>query len=133
MIVRPLHLYCSDAGQRLDLPALITQAPADAVFYCCGPARLIDATRAAASAAGIAVERVRSERFVPAPPATDDRPVRVRLARSGRSIAVSATQSILDAVRAAGIDAPYACRVGTCRTCAVTVISGDPDPTKTGH
>ena len=28
-----LHLYCSDAGQRLDLPALIAQAPPDAVFY----------------------------------------------------------------------------------------------------
>lgn len=122
-----LHLYCSDAGQRLDLAALIAQAPADAVFYCCGPARLIDAARTAAGTVGVAEGRVRYERFVPAPPATDDRPVQVRLARTGKDIEVPATQSILDAVRAAGIDAPFACRTGTCRTCAVKVISGVPD------
>ena len=122
-----LHLYYSDAGQRLDLPKLIAQAPADAVFYCCGPARLIDAMRTFAGAAGIAEGRLRYERFVPAPPVAEDRPVRVKLSRSGKAIAVPATRSILDAVRAAGIDAPYACRVGTCRTCAVKVISGEPD------
>ena len=122
-----LHPYCGDAGQRLDLPALIVQAPPDAVFYVCGPARLIDAVRTAAGTAGVAEGRLRYERFVPAPPATADRPVRVKLARSGKTIEVPATQSILDAVRAAGIDAAYACRVGTCRTCAVEVVSGEPD------
>ena len=122
-----LRLYCSDAGQRLDLPALIAQAPPHAVFYVCGPAGLIDAVRAAARTAGIAAESVRYERFVPAPLATADRPVRIRLARSGKTIEVPATQSILDAVRAAGIDAPFACRAGTCRTCVVKVLSGEPE------
>ena len=122
-----LRLYCSDTGPRLDLGAVVASAPPDALFYVCGPARLIDAVRAAADRAGVAAERVRLERFIPAPPATENRPVRVTLARSGKTIEVPATRSILDAVLAAGSDAPYACRAGICRTCAVRVLSGEPE------
>jgi ferredoxin len=53
--------------------------------------------------------------------------VQVSLRRSGKTLTVPATQSILDAVQAAGIDAPAACRTGTCGTCAVKVLAGEPD------
>lgn len=48
------------------------------------------------------------------------------LARSGKVVDVAAGQSILDAVRAAGVNAPASCRTGRCGTWAVKVISGSP-------
>jgi hypothetical protein len=121
-----LTTYFGSAGERLDVRALIVNAPATAVFYVCGPERLIDEVRAVAAAQGVFSERVRFERFQAAA-RPDDQPVTVELRRSDRRVEVSAGQSILDAVHAAGIDAPSACRTGTCGTCAVKVLEGTPD------
>jgi ferredoxin-NADP reductase/predicted pyridoxine 5'-phosphate oxidase superfamily flavin-nucleotide-binding protein len=120
-------LHAGDEGQRMDVAAVVASAPADAVIYVCGPARLIDAARNAARAVGIANERLRFERFAAAPPQADDRPVTLTLARSGKIIPVAADQSLLDAVQATGIDAPASCRAGTCGTCAVKVLAGTPE------
>jgi hypothetical protein len=121
-------LHVSDEGRRLDLAALLSSAASqDAVIYVCGPARLIDGVRDAARRAGIGDDRVRFERFTAAPPRSDDRPVTLVLKRSGKVVAVAADQSLLDAVQAAGIDAPASCRTGTCGTCAVKVLAGTPD------
>jgi ferredoxin-NADP reductase/predicted pyridoxine 5'-phosphate oxidase superfamily flavin-nucleotide-binding protein len=121
-----LHLYNSEARERLDLDALVAAAPAEAVFYVCGPARLIDALHAAAAARGVSPARVRHERF-DAPSLTGDRALVVELVRSGRTVQVAADRSILDAVHAAGVDASAACRTGTCGTCAVKVLDGQPE------
>ena len=115
-----------DAGQRLDARALGANAPDHALFYVCGPARLIDAVREAAAAQGLPPERVRFERFQ-ATAQPDDRPVTVVLRRSRRTIEVAAGQRILDAVHAAGVAAPSACRTGTCGTCATKVLEGIPE------
>ncbi|MCE2969404.1 MAG: pyridoxamine 5'-phosphate oxidase family protein [Burkholderiales bacterium] len=121
-----LTTWFSNGGPRMEVAAIIANAPADAVFYVCGPTRLIDAVRDAAAARGVPAERVRFERFT-APPAAGDRPLVVELKRSGKTVAVAADQSILDAVQAAGVDAPAACRTGTCGTCVATVLSGEPE------
>ncbi|MFN7571449.1 MAG: 2Fe-2S iron-sulfur cluster-binding protein [Betaproteobacteria bacterium] len=121
-----LTIYFSNSGTRMDVAATVASAPADAVFYVCGPARLIDAVRNAAAAHSVPPERVRYERFT-APPAADDRPLVVELKRSRKTVAVAADQSVLDAVQAAGVDAPAACRTGTCGTCVATVLSGEPE------
>ena len=55
--------YAGDEGQRIDLEALLVQAPADAVFYVCGPDRLIDAVRSTAEALGLERTRIRCEHF----------------------------------------------------------------------
>jgi ferredoxin-NADP reductase/predicted pyridoxine 5'-phosphate oxidase superfamily flavin-nucleotide-binding protein len=120
-----LHFYAGDRGARLDVVAALAAAPAEAVFYLCGPARLLEAARAAAQAQGIGAERLREERFSIAP-AADDRPLAVELRRSGKTVPVAAGESILDAVQAAGVDAPAACRPGSCGTCAVQVLDGEP-------
>ena len=122
-----LRVYAADRRQRLNVPRLIALAAAGTVFYVCGPERLIDAVLAAARAAGIPDERVRFERFAAAPALAINRPVTVTLARSGKRIAVAADQSILDAVEAAGVPAPSGCRSGTCGTCQVKVVSGEPE------
>jgi hypothetical protein len=120
-----LSIHGSDRGPRLQFDALLSAAPADALFYVCGPARLLEAVREAAVRCG-ASERLRSERFTPERHATDA-PIVVELRRSGRRIDVGAAQTILEAVEAAGIAVPSSCRNGTCATCATKVLDGTPE------
>jgi ferredoxin-NADP reductase/predicted pyridoxine 5'-phosphate oxidase superfamily flavin-nucleotide-binding protein len=60
-----LHLYFTQApnGARMDLPSLMRTAPADAIFYLCGPGRLIEAAKAIARALAIPAERLQYESF----------------------------------------------------------------------
>jgi ferredoxin-NADP reductase/predicted pyridoxine 5'-phosphate oxidase superfamily flavin-nucleotide-binding protein len=122
-----LRVYAADRQQRLDVPDLMARAPADAMFYVCGPARLIDAVRDAARVLGLDDERVRFERFVPAPSAISNRPLTVTLERSGKRIAVPPEKSILEVVEATGVQTQSGCRSGTCGTCRVKVLGGEPE------
>lgn len=121
-----VRTYPGDRGERLEVRDVLRRAAPDAVIYVCGPARLTDAVRAAAADLGIAAERVRCERFIAAR-SSGDRPIAVELRRSGRTIEVAATQTILEAVEAAGVAASSSCRAGTCGACAVKVIEGGPE------
>lgn len=56
-----------------------------------------------------------------------DHPFRVRLARSGDTIDVAADQSILEALRAHGLDVPSSCESGTCGTCRTRLFDGAAD------
>lgn len=60
-----LHLYVTRTagGKRIDLRAIMHAAPADALFYVCGPGRLIDAARSAARELGMPANRLQYERF----------------------------------------------------------------------
>ncbi|NJD25526.1 MAG: pyridoxamine 5'-phosphate oxidase [Betaproteobacteria bacterium] len=60
-----LHLYFTRAagGRRIDLASILRTAATDAVFYVCGPERLIEAAKAAARARGISAERIQYESF----------------------------------------------------------------------
>jgi len=48
-------------------------------------------------------------------------------------LAVAAGQSILDAALDAGVAAPSGCRSGTCGTCRVKVLEGDPEHRDAAH
>ena len=60
-----LHLYFSRAADRtrMNIRSVMRSAASDAVFYVCGPGRLIEAAKAAAREQGISVERVQYESF----------------------------------------------------------------------
>ena len=118
--------YAGDEGRRIEIEALLSDAPADAVFYVCGPARLTDAVRRAADELGIDRKRVRLERFLTATPEAGDTAFQVRLARSGTELTVAHDQTVLDALLDAGVDADYACKSGECGACAVKVLDGTP-------
>ncbi|MDK2126907.1 2Fe-2S iron-sulfur cluster-binding protein [Parachitinimonas caeni] len=121
-----LSLYPTAAGRRMNLTSLLADAPADAVFYICGPNRLIEGVVAAATELGIDPARVRFERFA-APAHGVSRPFEVELRRSRKVIQVAAAQTVLDAVQKAGVDALADCAVGNCGTCAVKVLEGEPE------
>jgi ferredoxin-NADP reductase/predicted pyridoxine 5'-phosphate oxidase superfamily flavin-nucleotide-binding protein len=121
--VHELKIYRSTAGERMDIEEILAAASIHAVFYVCGPGRLIDAVTRAASVLGIEAERIRVERFA-VDTGPNARPIHVELRRSGKEIQVAADQSILDAMLEAGIDTPYSCRAGSCKTCATKVLDG---------
>ncbi len=121
-----VKIYRAADGERMNIERILSTAPNGALFYVCGPARLIDAVIDTAKALNIGPERIRFERFaVDVIPGS--RPIELELRRSGKRLRVAANQSILDAMLEAGIDAPFSCRVGTCKTCKVKVLAGEPE------
>jgi ferredoxin-NADP reductase/predicted pyridoxine 5'-phosphate oxidase superfamily flavin-nucleotide-binding protein len=121
-----LTLYRSENAERMNIESILADAPENAVFYICGPGRLIDAVSTTADELGINPTRIRFERFA-ATVDPDAKPLEVELQQSGKKIQVAADKSILDAMLEAGVDAPFGCRTGTCKSCAVKVLAGQPD------
>ena len=74
-----ITFYVGDEGQRIDIEAVLTEAPDDAVFYVCGPERMVDAVRQTADALGLERKRVRFEIFSTAIPEVGNAPFQVRL------------------------------------------------------
>lgn len=113
-------------GNLLDIASIIAAAPSGSDFYCCGPAGMLTAFQSAA--ASVPSQRRHIESFAPPPldPATQTG-FTVDLARTGKTINVAAGQTILTALRDAGIDVPYSCEQGLCGTCETRVIAGVPD------
>lgn len=58
--------------------------------------------------------------FLAPPPG---KPFNVSLARSGITLTVGPHQSLLEALEAAGVDAPWLCRGGACGQCETTVLA----------
>lgn len=96
--------------------------------YVCGPRALIDRVRAVAQPAWPS-DSVHWESFggTAAPADPTDRPVDVRLVRTGLTLHVPSDQTILQALIAQGVDVPFSCREGQCGMCVVDVIEGEPD------
>jgi phthalate 4,5-dioxygenase reductase subunit len=94
--------------------------------YCCGPRGLMEAVRDMTghwSPAAIHFEAfTEPERSKP-----EDRPFRIRLARTGTVLDVPVGATILEVLRAAGHDAPSSCESGTCGTCKTRLLSGKAD------
>ena len=110
----------------LDLGAELGTPDSGTLVYCCGPGALLDAVE----------ERCRTwpqgalhlERFQPKVQETGgDTEFEVVLDRSARSVTVPADVSVLDAVRAAGVEVLFSCTEGTCGTCETDVLEGTPD------
>ena len=117
-----VHLYDGSEGERLPLEDVLTHQPLGTHLYVCGPDRLIDVVLGMTERLGWPRRSVHAERFVA--PAVGD-PYRVRLARSGVTIDVGSHQSLLEAIEAAGVDAPYLCRGGACGQCRTEVLACD--------
>ena len=121
-----LHFDDEHGGRPMDLAAIVAGAPADAHLYCCGPSAMLAGFEAAA--ASWPAHRRHLERFSAAQPvARAESGFVLRLARSGRELPVAEGQTILDVVRAAGLDAPSSCEQGICGACETRVLQGEVD------
>ncbi|MFH8369664.1 PDR/VanB family oxidoreductase [Streptomyces sp. NPDC018031] len=104
-----------------DAAALLGRAAAGAAVYCCGPAPMLDAVRAAFGASGAAA--LHFERFTAAP-VTGGRPFELALRRSGTVLSVPADRTALDVLRDRDPATAYSCRQGFCGVCTVRVTAG---------
>ncbi|MCK8432799.1 oxidoreductase [Streptomyces sp. D2-8] len=107
----------------LDLPSVLDDVPEGTLVYCCGPGPLLDAVEARCPSGVLRVERFQPKEQQ----AGGNTGFEVELARSGRTLTVEADVSVLDAVRAAGVEVLYSCTEGTCGTCETDVLDGEPD------
>ncbi|MFI6735028.1 PDR/VanB family oxidoreductase [Nonomuraea sp. NPDC050451] len=110
-----------------DVTAWLARPRPGTRVYCCGPAPLLAAVERACRPwppYTLHVERFSAkEQGAPA----RDTPFDVELRRSGRTVTVGPGTSVLQAVRAAGVEVLSSCRQGTCGTCETTVLDGVPD------
>jgi ferredoxin-NADP reductase len=107
----------------LDLGAVLDDVPDGTLVYCCGPGPLLDAVEERCPAGVLRVERFQPKEQQ----AGEEREFEVVLAQSGRTLTVAPGVSVLDAVRACGVEVLYSCTEGTCGTCETDVLEGTPD------
>jgi phthalate 4,5-dioxygenase reductase subunit len=95
-------------------------------IYCCGPRDMMEAVRDMSGHWPHTAVHFMS--FVDATAAkADDKPFTVKLAKSGDVVEVPVGTTILEALRAAGHEAPSSCESGTCGTCRTKLIEGEAD------
>lgn len=122
-----VHLVPEDEQGLIDLPSWLGTPREGVRVYCCGPAPLLDAVEKACAA--WPPHSLRVERFTAQEQGAPVRstPFEVELARTGATVTVPPSVSVLEAVRAAGADVLSSCREGTCGTCETGVVDGTPD------
>ena len=121
-----LHLHSTADGTRLDPATLLAQPQPITQIYACGPQRLLQALEA--GCAHWPEDSLHMEHFhaiAPAPGGAGNTPFTVTLQHSGRCIPVAADQSLLAALRGAGLDIRSDCQEGLCGACEVGVVAGD--------
>jgi len=111
-----------DEGHRADLAAIVAAHP-DASVYACGPERMLTALQELVPDES---GRLHLEYF--AAPEVEYEPggtFSIRLARSGTELAVEPEQSVLEVMRAAGVDVLTDCEEGICGSCETGVLEGE--------
>lgn len=121
-----LTLHRSEAGERLDLRALLGATAPGTRVLCCGPLRLIDEAEALAAEFGLEFSAERFEAEAQAEPLRSG-PFEVELASSGLTLEVPEGRSILEVVEEAGVFVLSSCHEGTCGSCETSVLAGEVD------
>jgi ferredoxin-NADP reductase len=140
-----LHQFCSEeevsvfegllgnygAGFRVHGPQsptglgdILSGQPLGTHVYTCGPEGLMDAVTRTARQLGFPETAIHQESFGAT---RGGEPFVVRLAQSQKTIHVGETQSLLEALEGAGVEAPCLCRGGACGVCLLPVIDGEPE------
>lgn len=120
-----IHHDHGDLAKALDLWPVL-EKPNAAHIYCCGPRPLMESVRDMSghwSPGNVHFESF-SEGGGTKP---DDRPFKVRLAKSGREFEVPVGKSILATLREHGCNSASSCESGTCGTCRTGLLSGEAD------
>lgn len=117
-----VHCYFDDERQTIDLARLLSMQPIGTHLYVCGPKGMISWVLGTAVRMGWPEPALHHEEFLA--PGTG-LPFTVELAASKKTVTVGAAQSLLEAMEAAGVDAPYLCRGGACGQCETRVVKCD--------
>ena len=121
-----LHLDHGNPAQGLDLAALLRTPTEGTHLYYCGPAGFMQAC--AEASAHWPAGTVHFEHFKPpasTASALEAGAFEVRLQRQGITVAVPPSQSIVQALEAAGRPVPTSCLSGLCGACKVGYLEGE--------
>jgi ferredoxin-NADP reductase len=116
-----LEIVLSEERGRVDIAGEIAKLDAEGELYVCGPIGMLEAAKQAWGASGRPKDRLRFETFGasgrwPAVPFT------LKIPRLGKEIHVPATQSMLDALEAGGVEMIFDCLRGECGLCALPIL-----------
>ena len=121
------HHDGGDPARGLDISDTLRDPLPGTHLYFCGPAPLMAAALQAARE--WPPGSVHCEYFTAAPERApdEDRPFRVRLARSGGDYEVAVDETIVDVLRRHGVAVRTSCELGYCGTCLTPYLAGEPD------
>jgi tetrachlorobenzoquinone reductase len=121
-------LYPKNKTGRADLRELVARCASDAHVYACGPSEMLDSLQAICEDRkdiSLRVERFAAPATLPNQPAIEaDKSFEVFLQRSGITLTIPSTSTILQEVKKVIPDAPFSCESGYCGTCEARVVSG---------
>jgi len=117
--------HFSNEGTRATLDRIL-KYKRNSHIYTCGPEGYMDGVLQAAAANGFPEDTRHLEYFsVPETPDYVNYGFTLRLAKTGRDVAVRADQAATDALAAAGIKVDVKCSDGLCGVCKCGLISGE--------
>lgn len=121
-----IHYDRGDPSKSFDLKPILKERRNREHLYCCGPRPLMEAVRAMTD--HWSPTAVHFEAFSEAEThKASDTAFNVRLARTGKVVAVPADKTILDVLRDNGLEVPSSCETGTCGTCRTKMLAGVAD------
>ena len=104
----------------------IFEKPQRAHIYCCGPRRLMEEVRDMTG--HWPQKNIHFESFVEGGEILeDDSPFHVRLQSTGARYEVPVGETIMSVLRQHDVILPSSCESGTCGTCRLALVSGEPD------
>ncbi len=117
-----VHRYETGNAQRLLPERFLARQPLGSHLYVCGPEGMIDDVIRSATQAGWPAAHVHREHFLGG---SAGKPFTLTLAKSKRTIQVGEHESLLEAIEASGVEAPFLCRGGSCGECETRVLACD--------
>lgn len=117
-----LQFFFDSEGQRIDFDGEIARLDGQGELYVCGPLGMLDAARSAWAQAGRAPTHLRFETFGNSG-RHPNMAFTLHIANLDRTIEVGKTQTMLEAMEDAGVEAMFDCRRGECGLCALDVVS----------
>jgi ferredoxin-NADP reductase/nitrite reductase/ring-hydroxylating ferredoxin subunit len=122
-----MHLNLSREETVANLDSVIGSHGTANHLYLCGPPGMLDSARAIAVNSGWPDEAVHFEYFANTTDLDQSSAFEIALARSAMTLDVLPGRTVLETLRSSGIELPSSCEQGSCGTCAVTVLDGEPD------
>ena len=126
-----VHFHFDDGAddQKLDIAAALGDPMPGTHVYVCGPSGFINAVMTTATALGYTDAQVHREYFRADTAAmfAEGGPFEVKLASTGAVYAVPSDRTVLDVLRAHGVEVPTSCEQGVCGACLTRVLDGVPE------
>lgn len=125
------HYDEGNPDKRLDLKGILGEHKPGTHLYFCGPGGLINAINKTAAQwpqGTVHFELFSAPVAAPATEASSEAgDFSVQINSTGQVIAVPADKTIVDALRAAGVECQTSCEAGICSTCQTHFLSGEAD------